>query len=256
LKAALRPFASELEEVTSTVGGKAAGGRVVRERSSSVQQEDQAERRPHRGPAPGVLREAERAPQEEDDGGAQAADQASLGASSRARTGVQLRYSRALGEDALLTARAAGLRPLLEGATRDLGLGGWSVSCQLTTARVLRSLNRRFAGLDQATDVLAFPAADLAPGSGFQLPPDPVAILGDIFIAVPLALDQAVEAGEDPVQALRLLAVHGLLHLVGHDHHESGQAAAMTQATRQLLNRDAARRGELPPAVAPLQPAP
>jgi probable rRNA maturation factor len=147
------------------------------------------------------------------------------------------------------------LRTLLEDATGDLGLVGWSVSCQLTTDRVLRGLNRRFAGLDHPTDVLAFPVADLAPGSGFQLPPDPLALLGDIFIAVPLAMTQALEAGENPVQALRLLAVHGLLHLVGHDHHESRQAAQMTQATRQLLSRHAARRGELPPTVAPLHPS-
>ena len=239
----------------STVGGKAAGGRVVRERSSSVQQEDKAERRPNRGPAPRVLREAKRAPQEEDNGGAQAAGEAGLAASSGARSGVMVRYSRALGAEAIAAARAAGLTSLLEGATSDLALEGWSVSCQLTTARVLRGLNRRFAGVDQATDVLAFPAADLVPGSRFQFPPDPVAILGDILIAVPLAMEQALDAGEDPVSALRLLAVHGLLHLVGHDHHEPRQADAMTQATRELLNRDAARRGELPPRVAPLQPS-
>ncbi|MGH7704656.1 MAG: rRNA maturation RNase YbeY [Candidatus Dormibacteria bacterium] len=142
------------------------------------------------------------------------------------------------------------LLPLLLGALDDLGLHHTSVGCQPTTPRVLRDLNRDFAGSDRTTDVLAFPALDSTDPS-FTLPESEVGFLGDIYISVETALAQAV-AG--PEEEIRLLAVHGLLHLLGHDHLEPGGAAQMTRLTRDLLARDAARRGLPPPQVPQLQP--
>ena len=151
-------------------------------------------------------------------------------------------------------ARDADLTGLLARALHDLGLEGSTVSCRLAAASEVRRLNLTFSGLDQATDVLAFPAGEAAPGSGFRMPPGAAALLGDIVISVETAVAQAEAAGGDPLSELRLLAVHGLLHLLGHDHDQSAAAARMTAATRQLLARDAARRGALPPRVPPLQP--
>jgi probable rRNA maturation factor len=125
----------------------------------------------------------------------------------------------------------------------------------MSTPAELRRLNRRFAGLDEVTDVLAFPAGESRPGSGFQMPPGQGSLLGDIVISVGTASAQAEELGQDPRGEVRLLAVHGLLHLLGHDHHEAEGAARMTSATRQLLARDAARRGLLPPRVPALLPS-
>ena len=73
--------------------------------------------------------------------------------------------------------------------------------------------------MDAPTDVLAFPADD---------PPR----VGDIAISVERAMVQGVA---DPAAELRLLAVHGLLHCLGHDHHEAAPARRMTELTRALL---------------------
>jgi probable rRNA maturation factor len=167
---------------------------------------------------------------------------------------VEVSLSRALSPAHRRQARRAAIGPLLEGALVDLGLGDHQLCCRLTTAVAIARLNRRFADSDRPTDVLAFPAADLIPGSGFRLPPDGAGSLGDIVVAIPIAVAQAQAVGADPQEELRLLAVHGLLHLLGHDHHDLEEADRMTQATRQLLARDAARRGQLPPVVPALQP--
>jgi probable rRNA maturation factor len=92
------------------------------------------------------------------------------------------------------------------------------LSVRLTGDAELRELNARFLGIDAATDVLAFPAGDRSR-------------VGDVAISVERAIDQA----SDGVAEVRLLAVHGLLHCLGHDHALPDQAAAMTAVTRTLL---------------------
>lgn len=93
-----------------------------------------------------------------------------------------------------------------------------SLSVRLTHDAELRALNARFLGVDAATDVLAFPAGEHGR-------------VGDVAISVERALAQS----SDGPAELRLLAVHGLLHCLGHDHDEPGGAAAMTAETRRLL---------------------
>ncbi len=93
-----------------------------------------------------------------------------------------------------------------------------SLSVRLTGDAELQDLNARFLGIDAPTDVLAFPAGESAR-------------VGDVAISVERAMGQAA----DGVAELRLLAVHGLLHCLGHDHALPEQAAAMTAATRALL---------------------
>lgn len=86
-------------------------------------------------------------------------------------------------------------------------------------ARV-RTLNRRFRGKDRVTDVLSFPAGE----------PD---TLGDVVIAAGVAARQATRAGH-PLQAeVRVLALHGLLHLLGYDHeHDDGRMARLERRLR------------------------
>ena len=93
-----------------------------------------------------------------------------------------------------------------------------SLSVRLTCDAELQELNARFLGIDAPTDVLAFPA-------------DERTRVGDVAISVERAMGQAA----DGVAELRLLAVHGLLHCLGHDHALAEPAAAMTAATRALL---------------------
>ncbi len=239
----------------STVGGKAAGRGVVRERAASLQQEDQAERHTHRGAASGVLREAQRSPEEEDHGGPEAASEAGIGQRQPPRSEVALSFSRSLSASERQFARRCEVGRLLEEALADLGLAGNCLACRLTTDRESRRLNRRFAGVDSATDVLSFPASRPGDGSAFRIAPGEDTQLGDIVISVPTALRQSQEAGADPTSEVGLLAIHGLLHLLGHDHYLARDASRMTIATRQLLSQHAARRGWLPPRVPPLQPS-
>jgi probable rRNA maturation factor len=84
------------------------------------------------------------------------------------------------------------------------------VNVALVTDARMRALNRRYRGLDGPTDVLAFPCSGLQP---------PAPLLGDIAIATGVARRQARVAGHSELAELRMLALHGLLHLIGYDHH-------------------------------------
>jgi probable rRNA maturation factor len=97
----------------------------------------------------------------------------------------------------------------------------------LTDARV-RALNARFRGVDAATDVLSFPAGE--PGR-----------LGDVVIASGVAGRQARAARHALGTELRVLALHGLLHLLGYDHeHDDGQ---MARCEARLLRKAGLREG-------------
>jgi probable rRNA maturation factor len=84
------------------------------------------------------------------------------------------------------------------------------VTVLLTTDAALRSLNRRFRGKNKATDVLSFPTDSTAPG--------PEKTAGDLAISVPMARRQAEEQGHSLSIEIKVLMLHGLLHLAGYDH--------------------------------------
>ncbi len=100
----------------------------------------------------------------------------------------------------------------------------------------LRALNRQYRGNDASTDVLSFPAEE--PG-----------VLGDIVIARGVAARQAREARHPAGTELRVLALHGLLHLLGHDH-ESDQGQ-MARLERRLRRAAGLREGLIERAVQP-----
>jgi probable rRNA maturation factor len=92
----------------------------------------------------------------------------------------------------------------------------------------LQELNSEFRGVDAPTDVLAFPTT-------FENPEHGIPYLGDIVISFPRAVEQASEA-KHPVEAeLQLLVVHGLLHLLGHDHGDFEGKQKMWSAQRTIL---------------------
>lgn len=101
---------------------------------------------------------------------------------------------------------------------------------RLTDDAELRALNASFAGVDEPTDVLAFPGADDVESRRVA-----GAYVGDIAISIERAAAQA----DDVAAELRLLSVHGLLHCLGHDHADRAGAVAMTNATRRLLPEQA-----------------
>ncbi len=106
----------------------------------------------------------------------------------------------------------------------------------------IQALNRRFRDVDAPTDVLAFPHETRGPFVGA---PGLPRYLGDVVISYPRAEAQAQEAGH-PVEAeLRLLVVHGVLHLLGHDHADPEEKARMWAAQEAVLRR----LGYRPPTV-------
>jgi probable rRNA maturation factor len=91
----------------------------------------------------------------------------------------------------------------------------------VSDARV-RALNRKFRNKDKTTDVLSFPSEE--PGS-----------LGDVVISSGVAARQARAAGHSFATELRVLALHGLLHLLGYDHErDDGQMARLERRLRRV----------------------
>ena len=96
----------------------------------------------------------------------------------------------------------------------------------------LRQLNRRFRDEDWATDVLSFPAGEPQPGD-----PDAAGYLGDIAISTDHAERQAAAKGHTPLAELQLLAIHGVLHLLGYDHLDEATKATMWAEQASILRR-------------------
>ncbi len=92
----------------------------------------------------------------------------------------------------------------------------------------LRRLNHRYRGRDAPTNVLSFAASDATPGRLPALPDDgaPLA-LGDVVLALETVLDEAGAQGKTVADHVGHLVVHGVLHLVGHDHENDADANVM-----------------------------
>ena len=103
-----------------------------------------------------------------------------------------------------------------------------AVTVVLTDDATVRQLNRDYRATDAPTDVLSFPAGDAMPGMEMLY-------LGDIIISVPFALQQAVNSGHQTIAELQLLAVHGTLHLLGHDHGDADEKERMWAAQTAVL---------------------
>ena len=123
---------------------------------------------------------------------------------------------------------------------RAQGLGGWlagvaprvargDLSIALVSDAYIRALNRRYRRKDTPTDVLSFGAR----GTQGAIGQDP-SHLGDIVIATGVARRQAREAGHAYTAELKVLALHGLLHLLGYDHHTEADRRRMARLERRL----------------------
>jgi probable rRNA maturation factor len=104
-------------------------------------------------------------------------------------------------------------------ASRASKLKG-TVDVLVTSSSELRSLNRRFRSKDQPTDVLSFP-----PGPGFANK-----LAGDIAISADIARENARKLGHPLADEIKILALHGVLHLVGYDHESDDGAMARSEA--------------------------
>ncbi len=92
----------------------------------------------------------------------------------------------------------------------------------------LRELNRNFLGIDAVTDVLSFALVEKDPENDRLY-------LGDVIISFPRAKAQSEQAGHSVMDELDLLAVHGILHLMGYDHAEPMAKEKMWDAQAKIL---------------------
>jgi len=125
------------------------------------------------------------------------------------------------------------LRRVTTEALRRQGVEGEiALSVVITDDEAMRELNRQFRDVDAPTDVLAF-------GSGeeddFVMAPGESAYLGDVVISYPRAVGQAEEYGHSTERELALLAVHGVLHLVGYDHADEAERTEMWARQDEIL---------------------
>jgi probable rRNA maturation factor len=121
------------------------------------------------------------------------------------------------------------IRADLERMLAATGEEGSSVSLSFVGDKKIRSLNRDFRGKDKATDVLSFPL--VVPGEA-RGPHE--RLLGDIVISVDTASRQAAEYDATLAMEVRRLMIHGLLHLLGHDHERDDERAAMEREERRV----------------------
>jgi probable rRNA maturation factor len=118
-----------------------------------------------------------------------------------------------------------GLEAFLADAARAARLEG-SVSVMLAGDEEIRRLNREFRGKDKATDVLSFPAGDMGRSRA----------AGDLAISVETAAREAARRGHSLDLELRVLLLHGVLHLSGYDHEtDSGEMARKENMLRKKL---------------------
>ncbi|SRR6266487_1895718 len=104
------------------------------------------------------------------------------------------------------------------------------LSIILTDDARLHELNLNYLGINAPTDVLSFPASETDPETGARY-------IGDILISIPRAQAQADAAGHPLEAEVQLLVVHGVLHLLGHDHAQAEEKARMWKAQAEILER-------------------
>ena len=136
----------------------------------------------------------------------------------KAQRGVRAVLQRAIGEAAAMAATSGG-----------------ELAIVLTDDSAIRALNRDWRGKDQPTNVLSFPAP--APARTLPGQPGKVRLIGDIVIAYE-TVEREARAEQRPFRHhLAHLAVHGFLHLVGHDHVVEAEADAMEALEIAVLAR-------------------
>ena len=125
---------------------------------------------------------------------------------------------------------------VLEASGAAPGAGAVEISVVLGDDGLTRRLNRDFRGRPEATNVLSFPAADPAAIGAAGAAPDALPLaLGDVIVALETVLSEAVAQAKPLGDHLSHLIVHGVLHLLGHDHAVEAQAEIMEELEIRVL---------------------
>ena len=140
-----------------------------------------------------------------------------------------------IGEPVLATETRAAIVSLAERVLGAYGREQAEVGVTLTDEETIHQLNREYRGVDAPTDVLSFA---LEEGDDEELTglAEPLPeLLGDIVICLPFARCQAQEYGHSFTRELLYLVVHGLLHLLGHDHQQDNDRRRMRAEEEKFL---------------------
>ena len=95
----------------------------------------------------------------------------------------------------------------------------------------IQELNKTYRGIDKKTDVITFALED---GDDFRNPE--LRVLGDIYISIPVAYEQAEIYGHSRIREICFLATHGILHLLGYDHMDEIEEKEMFSLQEELLS--------------------
>lgn len=114
----------------------------------------------------------------------------------------------------------------------------YEVDVSLVDEETIQQINRDYRNIDRVTDVISFAFEDDDSDLGRIQGDDIPRMLGEIFICVPRALEQAKEIGNTPQRELCFLFVHGLLHLLGYDHMTKEDEDVMFPLQERILLAD------------------
>lgn len=128
-----------------------------------------------------------------------------------------------------LPIKTANLRRRLARLLKELGLSEADLSVTVTDDATIREINREYRGVDAPTNVLAFALEE-----GEPLPGAP-RVLGDIVISAETIQREAPPLGYTDGEMFYFYLVHGLLHLIGHDHEQGPEEAARQEAETERL---------------------
>ena len=95
----------------------------------------------------------------------------------------------------------------------------------------IQEINNKYRGVDRVTDVISFALED-----GEEIKEPGIRVLGDIYIAIDVAYEQAEIYGHSRLREVCFLATHGILHLLGYDHMEEDEEKIMFAKQKELLD--------------------
>lgn len=109
------------------------------------------------------------------------------------------------------------------------------VSVSLIDDESIQTINRTYRHIDRPTDVISFAFLDNEPEKNEILVSDREVVLGDIYISIDRAIEQAKTYGHSEKREFLFLFVHGLLHLLGYDHENEEDEKAMFELQEKIL---------------------
>jgi len=109
------------------------------------------------------------------------------------------------------------------------------VSVSLIDDESIQTINRTYRHIDRPTDVISFAFLDNEPEKNEILVSDREVVLGDIYISIERAIEQAKTYGHSEKREFLFLFVHGLLHLLGYDHENEEDEKAMFELQEKIL---------------------